>query len=63
MLLKSISWMTDDFVFCSSAVAGVNPERGSKVNKGTKRKHPAAMNGRVLKLINELKEFDSPWQL
>jgi hypothetical protein len=44
-------------------MANVNPQRGSKASKGSKRKHPTPLNGKVLKLLNDLKEFDNPWQL
>jgi hypothetical protein len=45
------------------AAAQVNPERGTKANRGSKLKRPAPLNCRVLHLLNELRDFQNPWSV
>jgi hypothetical protein len=45
------------------AVAQINPEYGTKAGHGTKNKRPTSLNPRVLRLLNELQDFQNPWNV
>jgi hypothetical protein len=44
-------------------MAKINPERGTKVDKGSRRKSATPHNGRVLSLLSNLAEYENPWTL